>query len=89
MKLNYLQPLIIINFYCRPPFHAVDPWLQALCLHLDIGAPLPTEIQGDPLVYATELKEKQQTKLSKSPARASLKSIKETSKDDQTDQTHL
>ena len=64
-------------------------WLQALCLHLDIRGPLPSEIQGDPLAYALELKEKKQTKLSKSPAKASLTSIKETSKDDPTYQTHL
>ena len=68
--------------HCRPAFHAIFPWFQALHLHLDIKAPLPTEIQGDPLAFASEVKERQQTKLVKSPAKASLTSIKETSRDD-------
>ena len=68
--------------HCRPAFHAIFPWFQALHLHLDIKAPLPTEIQGDPLTFVSEVKERQQTKLVKSPAKASLTSIKEASRDD-------
>ena len=62
----------------------IHSWLQALLLHVEMKTPLPSDIQGDPLAFAKQLKEKSQPKLASTPAKPSLTMIKEGSKDDDT-----